>query len=444
LELIGMSSVKSRKSMVYTIPGSRQKVQSKTSVLQDVDNRLTPNAILEGMQTTASENHPDFVALQKSLRQGLPSPVPHGRDWGGEFTMNRTWIESPEPANYRTESLFFDSPTFGTIVKVTKWFPLYMRLNYGAGIWPPSVASSLSALNAFGTVAISRCSPTNPVAQLSVATLEGYKDGLPSLLGHSLWEERTNLARGAGSEYLNSEFGWKPLVSDVKSFAYGVANMGDLNNQFFRDAGKPVRRRYSFPSQVSVQSDVINAKAQYGGPFDTGTLDQVRPFLTSQITRDRRITVDRWFSGAFTYHAPPELFGDAGAHAARAVEILGMDLNPSTLWEAAPWSWAADWFSNTGDVLNNLNNYSQYGQVLKYGYIMEHSVCRDTYTQDGIPNGGFDPTKVSFTGHPNSFVICSETKIRRRASPFGFGVSLGSLTPAQIAIIGALGLSMLA
>jgi len=277
-----------------------------------------------------------------------------------------------------------------------------------------------------------------------VAALDTFKDGLPHLLGHTLWENRTNVARKAGQEYLNVEFGWNPLINDVRSFAAGVAMMGNLQKQFFQNGGKDIRRRYSFPTQVTtVDSSVPLALKAAGGPFDLSIQDlAVAGQRDGAVTRSRRTTVDRWFSGAFTYHAPPEFFGDTGEHIAHAEEILGLDLNPEVLWQLAPWSWAADWFSNIGDVVNNLNNYSSYGQVLRRGYIMEHTVVRDVYSYVG--KVGFDPTKVNFTGHPVSFVVCSETKIRRRATPFGFGVSLSSLTPTQIAIMAALGLTFLA
>jgi hypothetical protein len=45
--------------------------------------------------------------------------------------------------------------------------------------------------------------------------------------------------------------------------------------------------------------------------------------------------------------------------------------------------------------------------------------------------------------HPPSFSILNVSKVRRAATPYGFGVDLNSLSPLQIAILAALGISLL-
>lgn len=396
---------------------------------------------LKGTQTTMSEDHPDWVALDRAIRMGSPSPVPRNRDWGGEFSMYRTWIESPSPAIFHTTSAPFFSSSWGQNVISEKRFPLYTPLTYNQSLFPPFASSGPSALDALGSTAISRCSPTNSVANLTVATVEMFRDGLPNLVGSTTWESRAAQARDAGEEYLNYEFGWLPLVSDIKSFANGVVNLDRLQKQLLQDSGRNVRRRYSFPPQVLRSETVISTSAQAGGPFDINGYDQKRPFTFGKVVRSRVTTINQWFSGSFTYHCPPSFFGDFGEHVSRAERILGLDLTPEAVWQLTPWSWATSWFSNVGDCINNLSNYSSYGQVLRYGYIMEHTVVRDTYTYIG--DVGFIP-EVKFTGYPPPFVICSETKLRRRATPFGFGFKASSLTPTHLAIMAALGLVFLA
>jgi hypothetical protein len=68
---------------------------------------------------------------------------------------------------------------------------------------------------------------------------------------------------------------------------------------------------------------------------------------------------------------------------------------------------------------------------------MEHSIVRDTYTHVGdlgLRAGN------NFTGLPSPIVLTSERKLRRKATPFGFGVDLSALSGTQKAIIAALGL----
>jgi len=121
-----------------------------------------------------------------------------------------------------------------------------------------------------------------------------------------------------------------------------------------------------------------------------------------------------------------------------ARKLLGADVDPEVLWDLAPWSWAVDWFSSVGDVIHNLSAYSSDGLVLRYGYIMEHSIVRDTYTYSG--DLGLIP-RCNFTGRPADLVVTSEKKLRRRSSPFGFGLAMSELTTRQKAILAALGLS---
>jgi hypothetical protein len=68
-----------------------------------------------------------------------------------------------------------------------------------------------------------------------------------------------------------------------------------------------------------------------------------------------------------------------------------------------------------------------------YGYIMEHSIVRDTYTLSAT---GFNqPQAVP----PATFV--TETKLRRGANPFGFGLTWDGLSTFQKSILAALGIT---
>jgi hypothetical protein len=113
---------------------------------------------------------------------------------------------------------------------------------------------------------------------------------------------------------------------------------------------------------------------------------------------------------------------------AKANQLLGLDITPDTLWNLAPWSWAADWFSNIGDITSNMSSFQQ-GLVMRYGYQMEHTIVSDTYSS----------VDKSLRTHPLTFVV--ETKQRVKANPFGFGVTWEGLSPFQLSIAGALGLS---
>jgi hypothetical protein len=114
---------------------------------------------------------------------------------------------------------------------------------------------------------------------------------------------------------------------------------------------------------------------------------------------------------------------------------LGLTLTPEHLWNLTPWSWALDWFANTGSVLSNISDYANAGLVMRYGYIMETTYVSDTYTMEGaVRTDG-----VPFICPPLTLV--TETKVRQQANPFGFGVSFESLSGFQLSILSALGIS---
>jgi roadblock/LC7 domain-containing protein len=122
-------------------------------------------------------------------------------------------------------------------------------------------------------------------------------------------------------------------------------------------------------------------------------------------------------------------------NAAEARKLSGLELTPETVWNLAPWSWAVDWEGNIGDVLHNVSRFSQDGLVMRYGYIMQQKTAEIDYT-------------LSFNGRLNRspktdlrLKVIAESKIRRRATPFGFGFDMTALTGRQSAILGALGIS---
>jgi hypothetical protein len=121
-----------------------------------------------------------------------------------------------------------------------------------------------------------------------------------------------------------------------------------------------------------------------------------------------------------------------------ARKLLGLSLTPDVLWELTPWSWALDWFSNMGNVIQNVTNFATQGSILRYGYVMETTTITDTYTLRGLTKrvSGSVPVSIEPT-----ISFTTEVKQRRKANPFGFGLTWEGLSPFQLSIAAALGLS---
>jgi len=319
----------------------------------------------------------------------------------------------------------------------------------------PFAQSSDAALMQAGTKAIALCAPTNSVANLASSLIELRREGLPKLLGTTFWQSRlkrlrsieqvverdvTNVIKHTGDEYLGLEFGWKPLVSDVKDVAKSLVQFDERMEQYERDAGRVVRRRFVFPPSTKEEVEVVQSGISPGTNPSGSIWYDTSKWNQGSVIRTRVTTVNQWFSGAFTYHLPRDYQARSGvaALADQARHVLGLDLTPEVLWNVMPWSWAVDWFTSTGDVIHNLTDWSTDGLVLKYGYIMEHSVVRDTLTFVGETG-----LLARYPQRPDTLVLVSEAKVRRPATPFGFGLNLSAFTGRQKAILAALGMSRL-
>lgn len=300
------------------------------------------------------------------------------------------------------------------------------------------------SLDADGATAISLVAPTNPNAELGTSLAEMYREGIPSLPGIRTWKRRTEIARAAADEFLNAEFGWLPLVHDVRSTADSVRHSRDILNQYSRDSGGNVRREFAFPVSHS-ESSGSSVKAFptvifTGSTGFPGWMNSTQGFGSMLMSQTIEVSSRKWFSGCFTYALPDRSDSWSRLHrnAADADKLFGTTLTPNVLWELTPWSWAVDWFTNTGDIIANATNFVSAGLVMRYGYMMEESIVKITNSFTGAR----DSTNSSWGSVPSSSYIMT-AKRRVGANAFGFGVSSGSLSATQIAIAAALGILLL-
>lgn len=384
--------------------------------------KLTTKPELRGRKVTSDENHGLWV--QRTRLRG-----PFAGDIGGNFTSYSFAVIS-EAANQHT---------YGGDV----WFSNWLESDYHGPIYavdPNSLLhdeANLKNLRPLGTKAIAEIKPTNNVANLAVDIAEIFHGQIPKLPGVPSWKGRTNLAKAAGDEYLNSAFGWEPLAADMRDVAYAAANAHKLLSAYERNSGKVVRRRYEFPVETTEVTEVVGPSDGFlytSDPSDCIDFSKPRPVLYKTTKTYSRV----WFSGAFTYHLPAGYNSRNGmvSAAAKAGPLLGIELTPEVVWNALPWTWAADWFSNAGDVVSNLSDWAVDGLVMKWGYIMEHCSKSTTYTLVGTPR--FKPYG---TCHASPVTVWSEFKRREKATPFGFEIDWNGLSPRQLAISAALGIT---
>lgn len=388
-----------------------------------IADELSPQAIKEFLDVT---------------RNGFTETNPQW-DTGHSFHTTKTSIRLSH-RDFR-HFAFYDG------VKVFREGPLVPTLKpeYGyVGTFPAVPRLSASDISKYGAKAIGATAPTNSNANLSQALGELIVDALPRVAGLTLLNSKNGILNSIGGEYLNYAFGIVPLISDVESVAKAVINSSRLIRQYKRDSGKLVRRRYTFPLEVesSTQENIGHDRYVFDG-YDSWTDSPwyagVTENLVSSVSKQTEIRKKTWFAGAFMYHleADDSVIGKLNRFEELANHLLGTRVTPSTLWELTPWSWFGDWLGTIGDVLHTSDLLSSDGLVMKYGYLMRHTLHHDTYI---MPSGKTFSGGVK-TG-PVSYRLSRETKERVQATPYGFGLKPSiDFNAKQWAILGALGLT---
>jgi len=281
--------------------------------------------------------------------------------------------------------------------------------------------------------------PTKPEAGLLQFIAETRQD-VPRLLGSSVLKKGFN-RQSAGDEFLNLQFGLIPTWSDLQKLSQSVLRAGNLLRQYRDNANKQVRRRRALPTVSSVvELAGPEAYPQIGTFFDIPAYSQfwvpnaqLAKTLVTDVVRS-----DVWFSGAFTYYMNEghSVLDRLDRYEEQANHLLGLRFSADTFWELSPFSWLADWYSDTGTFISNVVALDNDELVMKYGYVMHSTSATRTYLKLGLTPrpGSSAPTSLRMD-------VTFTQKLRHKASPYGFGLRDEDLTSRQQAILTALGMT---
>jgi len=299
-------------------------------------------------------------------------------------------------------------------------------------LFPNPPADMSADMIALGTTAIARTIPTHPAVG-AAQFLGELKEGLPSVPGRHLVGSGERLSTKFADEYLNLEFGLRPMISDLRAFYSSMQGSNKILAQLKRDSGRLVRRSYRFPTETTTELLSTRTGAYFYPSFHVSLYDS----SGGVYTKVRTTTKDTWFSGAYTYHYDQghDLWSRATQAEQNMNRLFGLRISPELLWELAPWSWAADWVTNIGDVMTNMSAFSKDRLVMPWGYVMQKISITDTHTLTaGLKSHGMVSATQSFK---------TTVKKRVKATPYGFGLNSdwSSFTTRQLAILSALGIT---
>jgi len=344
----------------------------------------------------------------------------------------------------------------GGTIRYNGWIsPVPLNVGPDSIYWPAIPASLGEAMLMKGSTAIARTIPTNPAAGAGQAL--GELRQVPAIPGKALIRALSKgdpsgrstaykVGRESANEYLNWEFGIKPVISDVRKIVKAQHDSDKIVKQLARDSGRLIRRRYSFPEERSIETTSLG-NGGLNPPIDVRLTDIDATGVPKYKTRE--VLTRTWFSGAYTYHYDQgeTTWQRMMAAEQRASRVYGLRLSPALLWELAPWSWLVDWKSNLGDVMTNVSAFSKDGLVLCWGYVMCEMTITDTYSFSGV--GAHIATGASplygRSSIRNGVSVSFQTKVKKRlrATPYGFGLdpNWSDFTDRQLSILGALGIT---
>lgn len=400
-------------------------------------------------ETTWDEEHP-WYAVQRSLRsEGRSAARITAADWGGDFTSIKSSVitnglafaglraqpykglylrnyrgpifpSAPQPGAYRSDVQVLEPLRTGSQV----WS--YDQANNRADEWV-SVSDTDGELGVLGAKLIASTAPTAPHNSVFTTLGELRNDGLPSIPGLSFLKKGESLPQKLGGEYLNYQFGLVPTYSDLMNIRKTVANADKLWKQYLRDSGRLVRRRYDMEPEVETTTGTISSTS-YPAFTSSAHWSSVGPVTTVTTTKRKR-----WFSAAYRYYVDKSSLEGMEGFLERANYLYGWKPTPSAAYNLTAWTWLIDWFTNTGDVVDNISLYLNDPFLVRYAYIMEETSVVKVVSQDLTTNEG---QRIH-----TSLQFFTSLKKRRRVNPLHWGLTYEELDARQLSILAALGMT---
>jgi hypothetical protein len=218
---------------------------------------------------------------------------------------------------------------------------------------------------------------------------------------------------------LGFQFGWIPLIGDVKSLLSFHSSVNKRAEELHRLYGKGGLRRRITLGSWSSSSEADKGFFQFGP-------DWLGVHQTFQSKADQWAVI-RWKPSDL----PPWAQTDAGinAQARKLVEGLTFEGFRHGLWNVIPWSWLEDWFSNMHDYIDAYS--ATCPAVVDSHTIMTHRVT----TASNVRYKQFTPQVTGGDG-----VVTLETKERALGVAPSMTAHLPFISANQLSILGSLAL----
>lgn len=376
---------------------------------------------------------------------------------GGPFALVRTNIQGSGYTPSGTFKSRMFAPGFwwqydGSWVDDGNWLT-DSRANY--------VSTNIPTLTGFDSLAWDKLKPQ--VAKGSAAQFLVELRDLPQMLITSasraltfkrLFERKENLfnksgfsvimqPKSAADDFINHQFGWAPFVGDMMKFVDIHQNAERYLYDLIRQNDTWIRRKAVLQNDTTQNriGRIYHPSVDPWGTHENGLCDDlVVDGITCKGYCDITEVVETkvWATGQFKYYRPefdyrnPDNSGNMAA-LQRLLTLYGLRINPTVLWKVTPWSWAIDWFTHFGKFIERQDDF-----------ITDGIVARDLYLMRTMKRYVTKTSYINFSSGARVFTWRREfsTKVRKIASsPYGFDQPWAGLSPKQLAILAAIGIS---
>jgi len=261
---------------------------------------------------------------------------------------------------------------------------------------------------------------------------------------HDVWRlmggnvnSRVMTPKRVSDDFLNHQFGWTPFIGDLKKFYTTFQDFHAIKSKLRANNDKWIRRRAVLDDSWT---DTVISRGTGMQVEPVGYLVQslfvpgVNPTWEVRERKHSYITA----VGSYKYYRPefdeslPD-YNSAWNSVNRYLTIYGARITPSTIYRATPWTWLVDWFTDFGANIDAMTDIAIDAIAARYLYVSRHSSTEQIVVQT-LP---FKDGTISA-----SWPLLWTEKVRNSAStPYGFGLSWNLLSPRQLAILAALGIT---
>jgi hypothetical protein len=198
-------------------------------------------------------------------------------------------------------------------------------------------------------------------------------------------------AKEISGDYLSAIFGWIPLVRDLSSIITKIITLEDIIDKYIEGAGKrrTLHYRKALHPETFQDADYFDAvylglvEANYGDYNPSEMLEAGLDGLHLKLGVWKQTVIkDLKFQATLDYTYELPLASGlasvlASARTRAGLDVFGINLSPSDLWEIVPLSFVYDWFFDIGSALEEYDLVNFPTNVVIHDYAYSYSYKRE-------------------------------------------------------------------